>query len=561
MPKIGIELCTAVKLTARARERHAKYVRTSEAVSRPAHEAPLLSFVIVLASNLLPRLFQLFVFFVTLWLAAQPGRAASSPTGPLGSVDLKLIEALTFGVNESTAAEFQALGSDHWLEAQLRPGLTDRLPSRVRAMIDVLPVSTVRADPIAISLAAQARAANQIQDVEQKKAAQQLYQQNLNDVAKQAATRSLLRAIYSPDQLHEKMTWFWFNHFNVYQNKSDIRAFIGDYEDRAIRPHALGRFRDLLGATMRHPAMLRYLDNAENARGHINENYAREIMELHTLGVNSGYTQQDIQELARILTGVGINLNPHDPKLPSGAQNDYIRVGLFEFNPNRHDYSVKRFLGHTIEGRGFAEVEQALDILARHPATAKHVCWRLATYFISDEPPAELVHRMAQTFDKTDGDIASILKVMITSPEFRTGPKLKMKDSMQFVISALRLAYDSKVLLNIAPIQGWLGRLGEGLYSHETPDGYPLTSAAWSGPGQLAVRFEIARQIGSNSAGLFKNPTAGSVDLPAFPQIANALYFNSLQKTLSASTRAALDEATSAQDWNTLFLSSPEFMR
>jgi hypothetical protein len=132
---------------------------------------------------------------------------------------------------------------------------------------------------------------------------------------------------------------------------------------------------------------------------------------------------------------------------------------------------------------------------------------------------------------------------------------------MQFVLSAVRLAYDDKVVLNTAPILGWLGRLAHGLYNHETPDGYPMTVASWSGPGQMAMRFEIARQIGSNSAGLFRPPGPDAVDHPAFPQIQNALYFTSLQQTLSAPTRAALDQAVSPQDWNTLFLSSPEFMR
>jgi uncharacterized protein (DUF1800 family) len=168
---------------------------------------------------------------------------------------------------------------------------------------------------------------------------------------------------------------------------------------------------------------------------------------------------------------------------------------------------------------------------------------------------------MAQTFQKTDGDIASVLLVMFRSGEFNASLKSKFKDPLQFVLSAVRLSYDTKVIMNVAPIQGWLNRLGQGLYGRETPDGYPMTSAAWTGPGQMALRFEIARQIGSSSAGLFKPAGPDAVDHPAFPQIANALYFNSVQKTLSASTRAALDQATSPQDWNTLFLSSPEFMR
>ena len=509
----------------------------------------------------MPRFLRSIACFAAVVIATHAAQAESLLKGALGRADLKLIDRVTWGVNATSAAEFASLGRDRWLDAQIRPSPNDRLPAAVQAVVDAMPISSTPAAELAMSLAAQARAANQLLDIEQKKAAQQAYQQALNDLAKQAATRSLLRDLYSPDQLREKMTWFWFNHFNVFQNKSDIRAVIGDYEEHAIRPYALGRFRDLLVATIQHPAMLRYLDNAENARGHINENYAREIMELHTMGVGSGYTQQDVQELARILTGVGINLQMQGPKLVAGAQADYIRSGLFEFNPNRHDYSVKQFLGHTIVGRGFAEVEQALDILARQPATANHVSQRLATFFVSDTPPPALVQRMAQAFQKTDGDIPSVLLVMFRSAEFNASLKSKFKDPMQFVLSAIRLAYDTKLIMNVAPLQGWLGRLAQGLYGRQTPDGYPTTSAAWSGSGQMAVRFEIARQIGSNSAGLFKPAGPDTIDHPAFPQIANALYFNSLQPTLSATTRAALDQAISPQDWNTLFLSSPEFMR
>ncbi len=498
--------------------------------------------------------------FVTGAVASDAGRAGGL-SGTLSPGDLALIDRVTWGVNTSVAGQYLALGRDRWLDAQLHPPPKDRLPASAQAAIDAMPIASKPAAEIAMPLAAQSRAANQSGDIEQKKAAQQAYQQAMNDTARQAATRSLLRDLYSPDQLREKMTWFWFNHFNVLQGKADIRATIGDYEERALRPYALGRFRDLLEATVKHPAMLRYLDNADNARGHINENYAREIMELHTMGVGSGYTQEDVQELARILTGVGVNFQPEGPKLTGAAQADYIRTGLFEFNPNRHDYSLKHFLGRTIEGGGFGEVAQALDIIARHPATANHICRQIATYFVADAPPPALVQRMAQTFQRTDGDIASVLGLMFRSPEFNAAPKSKYKDPMQFVLSAVRLAYDDKVVLNTAPIQGWLGRLAQGLYNHETPDGYPMTAASWSGPGQMAMRFEIARQIGSNSAGLFKPPGPDAVDHPAFPQIQNALYFSSLQQILGAPTRAALDQAVSPQDWNTLFLSSPEFMR
>jgi uncharacterized protein (DUF1800 family) len=488
--------------------------------------------------------------------------AASAAAGELKPVDFALMDRLTWGVTPSAAEHLKAVGTDRWLDEQLHPKEQPALPASVRSQIEAMPDVHRLPFDVANAFDQQSRAANQLPDPEQKKAAQQAFQQAMNDRGRQAAARSILRALYAPDQLRERMVWFWFNHFNVHLYKANIRVMIGDYEDRAIRPFAMGRFRDLLSATLRHPAMLRYLDNADNAAGHLNENYAREIMELHTMGVGSGYTQADVEELARILTGVGIDLKNEDPKLKPELQPQLFREGAFEFNPARHDYGDKMFLGHPIKGRGLAEVDEALDILCRQPATATRIAQKLATYFVSDTPPAALVQRMAQTFQQTDGDIAAVLATMVHAPEFTASLKsgTKFKDSVQYVLSAVRMAYDDKVILNTNPIQNWLNRLAEGLFNRPTPDGYPLTSATWNGPGQMMVRFEIARQIGSGSSGLFKPDVPNATDQPAFPLIQNALFFGSLRQTLSATTQAALDQAVSPQDWNTLFLSSPEFM-
>jgi uncharacterized protein (DUF1800 family) len=477
--------------------------------------------------------------------------------------DMVLLDRLTWGINASSAAHLQAMGADRWLAEQLHPAADGALPEAARAQIEAMPDVHKFPFDIAVAFEAQAKAANQIADPDQKKAAQQVYQQAMNDRAKQAAARSILRALYAPDQLRERMTWFWFNHFNVHQYKANIRLLVGDYETSAIRSHALGKFRDLLAATLRHPAMLRYLDNSDNAAGHVNENYAREIMELHTMGVGSGYAQSDVEALARILTGVGIDLKPDDPKLKPELQSQLVREGAFEFNPARHDYGDKILLGHEIKGSGLAEVDQAIDILARHPATATHLCRQIATYLISENPPEALVQRMAQSFKASDGDIAAVLSTMVHAPEFTASLKsgTKFKDPVQYVFSAVRLAYDDKVIRNTQPIQNWLNRLGEGLFNHETPDGYALVPASWNGPGQMMLRFEIARQIGSGSSGLFKPDGPNAVDQPAFPLIQNSLYFNGLRQTLGPTTLAALDQAISPQDWNTLFLSSPEFMR
>ena len=477
--------------------------------------------------------------------------------------DMVLLDRLTWGINASSAAHLQAVGAERWLQEQLHPAANLVLPDAVKTQIEAMPDVHKFPFDIAVAFDQQAKSANQVADPDQKRAAQQVYQQAMNDRAKQAAARSILRALYAPGQLRERMTWFWFNHFNVHQYKANIRILVGDYEDRAIRPYALGKFRDLLIATLHHPAMLRYLDNSDNAVGHLNENYAREIMELHTMGVGSGYTQQDVEALARILTGVGIDFRPEDPKLKLELQSQLVREGAFEFNPARHDYGDKTFLGHAIKGRGLAEVDEAIDILVRHPVTATHLSKQIATYFVSDNPPDSLVQKMAQTFKATDGDIAAVLSTMVHAPEFAASlkPGMKFKDPVQYVLSAVRLAYDDRVILNTVAIQNWLNRLSEGLFNHDTPDGYSMISASWNGPGQMMLRFEIARQIGSGSSGLFKPDGPNAVDQPAFPLIANSLYFNGLRQTLGPTTLAALDQAVSPQDWNTLFLSSPEFMR
>ncbi|MGY4158615.1 uncharacterized protein (DUF1800 family) [Bradyrhizobium sp. USDA 4461] len=486
----------------------------------------------------------------------QPARAAE-----LTAQDIALLDRLTWGVSASSAAHLREIGTERWLQEQLHPAASV-LPAAVHAQIEAMPDVHRFPFDIAVTFDLQAKSANQVADPEQRRAAQTVFQQGMNDRVKQAAARTILRALYAPDQLRERMTWFWYNHFNAFQYKAMIRVLIGDYEDHAIRANALGKFRTLLSATLHHPVMLRYLDNADNAAGHLNENYAREIMELHTMGVGSGYSQADVEALARILTGVGVDFASQDPKLKPELQSQLVREGGFEFNPARHDYGDKTFLGHQIKGRGLAEVDEALDILCHHPATAAHISRQLATYFVSDNPPEALVQRMAQTFQQTDGDIAAVMSTLVHAPEFTATLKdgAKFKDPVLYVISAVRLAYDTKVILNTMPIQGWLNRLSEGLFNHETPDGYSMLSTAWNGPGQMMLRFEIARAIGSGSAGLFKPNEPNAVDQPAFPQVMNGLYFSNLKQTLSPTTLAALDQAVSPQDWNTLFLSSPEFM-
>lgn len=491
-------------------------------------------------------------------LATHQRLSASAPA-QRPSDALSTLNRLTWGFNVSTVQTVDGLGLERYLDQQLHPSPA-LLPASAQAQIAAMTISRRPYDLLSQELEQNRKDANAIANDDEKKLAQQAYQQELNRLAREAATRFVLRALYSPNQLQEQMTWFWMNHFNVHQGKHDVRAMIGDYEERAIRPHALGKFRDLLSATVHHPAMLRYLDNEQNAVNHVNENYARELMELHTLGVNGGYSQRDVQELARILTGVGVNLASIVPNLRRDLKAQYVRQGLFEFNPNRHDYGDKQFLGHSVHGRGLAELDEALNLLSRHPATARFVSWKMATFFVADEPPALLLERMSQTFLRTDGDIAATLGTLFMSPEFKQSLGHKFKDPLHYVVSAVRLAYDDKPILNAGPILNWLNRMGEPLYGRQTPDGYSMVESAWASPGQMTTRFEIAKAIGSGSAGLFKTEGPQAQEQPAFPQLANSLYFQSLEKTWSPATRQVLVQAGSPQEWNTFLLSSPEMM-
>ena len=467
------------------------------------------------------------------------------PAPRLSTEELLFLNRVTWGANASSARALAAAGRERYLEAQLDPRSPDVLPAEVQAQIDAMTISQRSAAELAAELEHRRRDFQGLADPEAKKAAQQAYQQELTRLGREAASRMLLRALYSPQQLRSQMTWFWMNHFNVFQFKGNVRALIGDYEERAIAPHALGRFRDLLAATARHPAMLIYLDNARNAAGRLNENYARELMELHTLGVDGGYTQHDVQELARILTGHSVGI---------------VREQLYQFYQARHDYGDKEFLGRRIRGRGADELDEALDLLARHPSTARFIARKLALYLASDDPPEALIARMAATFRATDGDIAATLRTLFTSPEFTASLGSKFKDPVHYVVSAVRLAYDGKVILNTMPMINWLARMGEPLYARPTPDGYPLTRTEWASAGQLATRFEIARVLGYGAPALFRSDGPEPFERPAFPQLANALYYESMRYTLGDATRQALEKATSAQEWNMLLLASPEFM-
>jgi len=310
----------------------------------------------------------------------------------------------------------------------------------------------------------------------------------------------LLRAVYSERQLYEMMVDFWENHFNIFANKDDDRYFLTSYDRDTIRPFAMGRFRDLLGATAHSPAMLFYLDNWRSsvtrpypatkdkpagADGGLNENYARELMELHTLGVDGGYTQQDVQEVARCFTGWTIQ----KPK----------EQGLFLYRPGLHDDGEKVVLGHRIlPGGGIADGERVLDILATHPATARFVATKLARRFISDSPPPSLIDRAAAVFLKTDGSIRETLRAIVTSPEFfsTTAYRAKMRSPFEYVAAAMR-ALNAETDGD-RPVLDAIGRMGQPVFGRITPDGYADRADQWLSSGAMVARLNFAGALAAN---------------------------------------------------------------
>lgn len=492
---------------------------------------------------------------------ASPGASADS-AGPTPALsDYLLLNRLTWGANDADLARLQSLGTQAWLHAQIQATAPADMPAAIQSRIDSMTIATRSLVDLASDLHARQERGQALATEDERKQSQKELQEEFNRLAHEAASRHLLRAMYSPNQLRERLTWFWFNHFNVFQHKHQIRAMLGDYEEHALRPYVLGPFRTLLGAALHHPAMLVYLDNQQNAAGKVNENLARELMELHTLGVDGGYAQKDVQELARILTGHGVRL-PNEPiKLNKKWAALYVQDGLYQFHPGRHDFGDKHLLGQTIKGQGANELDQALDLLAAHPATARFISRKLAQAFCSDTPPQDLIEAMAAVFRRTDGHIGQVMAAMVQHPAFSQTAARHFKSPIHYVVSAVRAAYNEQLIGNTRPMENWLNRLGQGLYNRQTPDGYALTADAWSSSGQMATRFEIARAIGNGSAGLFKGEDmASATERPAFPQLARPIYYQHVQAQMGPDTRHALDQAASPQEWNALYLSAPEFM-
>ncbi|WP_372392736.1 DUF1800 domain-containing protein [Xanthomonas sp. NCPPB 3582] len=482
---------------------------------------------------------------------------------PLTATQTRWLQRATYGVDGESATQLRRLGPTRYATLLLQPSDDAVLPAPIRAQLqrfDALhtPLVTLLTQYEADKIRLQG-----MPDGDEKLALRKDWQARGGQMLTQARQAQLLRAVYAPDQLRQQLVWFWLNHFSVYADKGRVKWMAADYMENAIRPNATGKFADLVMATLESPAMLEYLDNAKNAKGKVNENYARELMELHTLGVHGGYSQQDVQQLALILTGAGLvpikaeGAPPLPPTKP--GQPPVVRKGLFEFNPARHQPGDKLLLGQRIAGGGLDEIEQAVRLLVRQPACARFVSQRLAEYFVSDTPPVALVARMASTFQRSDGDIAKVMQTMLGSAEFAQAQPRKFKDPNRFVVSAMRLAYENQPVINAAPMVSWVQQLGEPLFGRITPDGWSLQSQAWTSSGQLARRFEVARSLGSGPKQLFRRDGDSDTPIPALTQIDTRASYRWLAPSLSAATRQALEQARSPAEWNGFLLSSPDF--
>ena len=518
-----------------------------------------------------------------------------------------------FGARPGEVERVQQMGLARYLDQQLKPN-TLAEPDSVKqaATCDALDKSCI--ELFQKYGRANFKAGKNASEAE-KKAAKKEVRQNFRQIYEQTATARLVRAIDSPRQLQESLVDFWFNHFNIYHKKGLDNIWIGAYEEQAIRPHVLGRFRDLLGATAHHPGMLFYLDNWQNTKAGqtqpawqnnlngqapspqaakskfkgINENYARELMELHTLGVDGGYTQTDVQELARVLTGLGIPargggggqaraarrqrpllgsgvMTPRAMARRAGARITEYGGGLIGlgadgngskptgdfgayFDANRHDFGNKTVLGQRIAGSGLGEIEQVLDILAKHPSTAKHISYQLAQYYLADEPPATLVSKMTDTYLKQDGRIDKVVETMFNSNEF-WDPRYanaKFKSPYRFIVTALRNT-DSH-LTDPTATAGYLKQAGMPLYGCLTPDGYKNTQEAWLNPDALLNRINIAATIGT---GRYPGVTTGNITADTFA--------DTFAVKLSDQTTATVQK-TPANQRVGLLMGSPEFMK
>ncbi|WP_024514019.1 DUF1800 family protein [Bradyrhizobium sp. Tv2a-2] len=359
------------------------------------------------------------------------------------------------------------------------------------------------------------------------------------------ALARLQRAVLADCGVTERLVAFWSNHFCISASKGQLgRIWAGSFEREAIRPHVLGRFADMLKAVEQHPAMLFFLDNqqslgpdsraGQNRKRGLNENLAREIMELHTLGVGGGYTQEDVTSLARIITGWTF----------VGRQGILGQPGSFVFNANAHEPGPQMLLGKSYPAGGVEQGEAALADIARHPSTAKFIATKLVRHFVADDPPPALVARLADTFAKTDGDLKAVTLALLDSDEAWSAPLTKMRSPYEYLIATGRLL--AHVPEEPGPYLGGLNVLGQPLWSPAGPNGFPDTNAAWAAPEGMKLRLDIAAQVSSR--------VGNNIDARELLEFAFA-------DTASPETRRTIERAETRQQALALLLMSPEFQR
>jgi len=465
------------------------------------------------------------------------------------------LHRLAFGPSEADRQRLAAAGLEGWLAAQLEPGVDPAIEARLSGF-KTLSLSV--ADSFREYPRPEQRLKAMGVDVktgEGRAQARQLARENPDALPRQLLIEltqaKLLRAANSQRQLEEVLVDFWFNHFNVSAEKNRVRWMVNAYEREAIRPHVYGRFRALLGATAKHPAMLWYLDNwmsvrdgftlprglrdqdddAPRAMG-LNENYARELLELHTVGVNAGYSQDDVREAARALTGWGLELRR--------KKDDFAQ---FEFHRLAHDDGAKQVFGLRLPaGGGQRDGELLLDFLARHPATAKHLAFKLCQRLVSDTPPPALVDRVAAEFLRTDGDLRATYRAIIESPEFWSPEVVatKTRTPFEFVVGAVRAIGTLDEAQR--PLATALEQLGQPLYRCAPPTGYREDAAAWVSAGALVSRINFGLKLASGRV------PGVEVRLPPKSTSVEAIALGVLGRPASEQTLSIVRRALSSDD-------------
>lgn len=368
------------------------------------------------------------------------------PDGPL-EPGVRLLERIAFGASAADLSRLGKVGREAYVREQLRAEIPEplHLQSRLRRL-----------------------EINQFQPEDLQGWPEEY-------VIRQLQQAAILNAVYSPNQLRERMVDLWTNHFNIYSRKGLAMYRVAKDQNEVIRKGALGKFRDLLRSSARSPGMLAYLDNTVNRSGVANENYARELMELHSLGVHGGYTQKDVQEVARCFTGWGIEKRFMRPK------------GQFRFDPDLHDDGEKVVLGVRIPaGGGERDGDQVIDILAKHPACAEFVAGKMCRYFLGTTEHS-MAARLAARYQETDGDIRKMLETLLLSDDLLSAPPI-VKRPFDYVVSSLRVL--NATTDGGAGLQAHLDRMGQPLHQWPMPDGYPDKAAAWT--GSLLARWNYA---------------------------------------------------------------------